>query len=57
MAAMKLTNFVADVVTIFGGVAVVCGGLRRFGSGLGHRGDWAWLVTPTAMMSCKRAGR
>ncbi|PKA59002.1 hypothetical protein AXF42_Ash001095 [Apostasia shenzhenica] len=53
MAAIKLTNFVADSITISEGVAVVCDRLRRFGNGLGHDGDWAWL----AMASCSRAGR
>ncbi|PKA62008.1 hypothetical protein AXF42_Ash018233 [Apostasia shenzhenica] len=57
MATMKLTNFVADGITISGGVAVFCGGLRRFDSGLGHDGDWAWPATLTATASCRRAGR
>ncbi|PKA57736.1 hypothetical protein AXF42_Ash015112 [Apostasia shenzhenica] len=57
MAVMKLTNFVADDVTISRGVAVVCGRLRRFDSGLRHGGDWAWLATATTTVSCRRAGR
>ncbi|PKA60641.1 hypothetical protein AXF42_Ash006275 [Apostasia shenzhenica] len=57
MTVMKLTNFIADGVTISGGVSIVCGRLSRFGNGLGHRRDWAWLATPTTTTSCRRVGR